>query len=144
MRTDGAQTSRWSEAVVSAATNHHRASDLDPALLAFVKCHISSFLRWDLLRLLSDDHRRWREAAELARELQRPAEAVASTLEQLVEEGIVEARRAPSGAAIYRLDPLSPSTRVVERLLSMATRSQELRQIIVARVVQGTPSAARP
>ncbi len=26
--------------------------DLDPALLAFVKCHIKSFAKWDVLRAI--------------------------------------------------------------------------------------------
>ena len=115
-------------------------SELDPAILAFVKCHVTSFLRWDTLRLLTDQRHRWLDAAELARALQKPVETVASTLDQLVEEGIVEARRTPHGGAIYRMDPQSPSTRVVERLMNVATRSQELRQIVVARVVQGAPT----
>src|SRR5438874_2453592 len=28
-------------------------AELDPALLAFVKCHITSFVKWDILRVLA-------------------------------------------------------------------------------------------
>ena len=107
----------------------------DPAVLAFVKCHLSSFLRWDLLRLLADGERRWFDAAELARQLHKPLQTVELALDELEREGVLEAQHGPHGALAYRLDPQGPSTRVVERLVLAARRSHELREIIVARVV---------
>src|ERR671920_318496 len=51
-------------------------SELDPALLAFVKCHITSFVKWDILRSLSEHVGFWTEASALAREMNRPIEKV--------------------------------------------------------------------
>jgi DNA-binding MarR family transcriptional regulator len=116
-------------------------SDHDPALLAFVKCHLTSFPRWDTLCLLSRLGGRWVDAAEAAHELHRPREMVEALLDELSEEGLVEARRSQLESTAYRLDPVEPSTRVIDRLVSAATRSQELRQIIVARVLDASKKA---
>src|SRR5919206_2294989 len=65
-------------------------SELDPALLAFVKCHITSFVKWDVLRSLSEHIGFWLEPSTLARELNRPAEKVRDAMDELTSEGIVE------------------------------------------------------
>jgi hypothetical protein len=117
-------------------------ADHDPAMLAFVKCHLTSFLRWDLLRLMVLHGAHWTDAAEAAREVHKPPAAVEAELAELQREGLLEARPASSGAVAYRMDPLEPTTRVVERLVLAATRSQELRQIIVARVLGGARLAS--
>lgn len=106
----------------------------DPAILAFLKCHVTSFLRWDLLRLLVDFGERWTDPDEAARDLHKPRPAVEAALQELADEGLVEVRPSPLTAA-YRMSPLEPSTRVAERLVLAAQRNQELRQLIVARVV---------
>lgn len=109
----------------------------DPALLAFVKCHLTSFLRWDLLRLLSSYDARWTESAELAGILHKPEATLEALLKELQAEGLLEARLSADGLAAYRMNPEEPSTRVVERLVAAATRSEELRRIIIARVLGG-------
>ena len=114
----------------------------DPAVLAFVKCHLSSFIRWDLLRLVCDGEGRRFEPAELARQLQKPLGAVQQALDDLEHEGVLEVSRGPNGETAYRMDPHGPSTRVVERLVVGARRSHELRQIIVARVLGGASAAS--
>jgi hypothetical protein len=116
-------------------------ADHDPALLAFVKCHLTSFDRWDTLCLFSRLGGRWLDAAEAAHELHRPREMVEKLLDELSEEGLVEARPAPNASTAYRLDPMEPSTLVIDRLVAAATRSQELRQIIVARVLDTSKRA---
>ena len=107
----------------------------DPALLAFLKCHVTSFLRWDLLAFLVGSGPTWTDAAEAAHEIQKPLTSVQAVLDELAAEGLLEARHTPNGLVAYRMDPTEPTTRVVERLVSAATRSQELRRMIVARVV---------
>jgi hypothetical protein len=107
----------------------------DPALLAFVKCHVTSFPRWDLVRVLSTYEGCWAAADELASLLRRPPAAIDEALAGLEAEGVVEARHAPSVATVYRMPPREPSTRVAERLVEAARHSRELRQIIVAHVV---------
>lgn len=111
-------------------------SELDPALLAFVKCHITSFVKWDVLRALSDHVGFWTEPRSLAHELNRPIEKVQEALDELTQEEIVEALG--SGAdRVYRLSDGEPTTVVVSRLMSRATRSQELRRIVVAHILNG-------
>ncbi len=110
-------------------------SDFDPALLAFVKCHITSFVKWDVLRALSDRVGFWAELSQLARDTHRPPEKIREALDDLVREGIVEQAGAADGP-IYRLVAGEPTTVVVLRLISRATRSQALRQIVVAHIVR--------
>ena len=107
----------------------------DPALLAFLKCHVTSFLRWDTLAYLVGNGPGWTDVTEAAHEIQKPLASVQSVLNELVAEGLLESRTTPHGAVAYRMDPAEPTTRVVERLVTTATRSQELRRMIVARVV---------
>jgi hypothetical protein len=127
---------------LESVSTHQGLVEHDPAILAFIKCHVTSFLRWDLLRLLATRGERWMDAAEVARELHKPLQIVETGLRELEVEELVEALRSPYGPAAYRMNPQEPSTRVVERLVAAATRSQELRQIIVARVVGGEPLAS--
>lgn len=111
-------------------------SELDPALLAFVKCHISSFVKWDILRSLSEHVGFWTEASALARELNRPIEKVREALDELTDEDIVEATGTRS-ERVFRLSEGEPTTVVISRLMARATRSQELRRIVVAHILQG-------
>ena len=109
-------------------------SELDPALLAFVKCHITSFVKWDVLRSLSDGVGFWTDPSLLAHELNRPVEKVRDALNELSQEGIVEV----SGSRdepVYRMSDGEPTTVVVNRLMTRATRSQELRRIVVAHIL---------
>ena len=110
-------------------------SELDPALLAFVKCHITSFVKWDVLRALSEHIGFWLEPAALARELNRPADKIQDAMAELTNEGIVEAIGTGSDR-LYRLSEGEPTTVVVTRLMTRATRSQELRRIVVAHILQ--------
>jgi hypothetical protein len=111
-------------------------SELDPALLAFVKCHITSFVKWDVLRSLSEHVGFWTEASALAHELNRPIDKVRDALDELGSEDIVEATGTRS-ERLYRLSEGEPTTVVVCRLMTRATRSQELRRIVVAHILQG-------
>ena len=111
-------------------------AELDPALLAFVKCHITSFVKWDVLRALSDHIGYWMDPGALARELNRPVDRIGEALDELSHEGIVEVV-GPRGQQLYRLSDGEPTTVVVNRLMTRATRSQELRRIVVAHILQG-------
>lgn len=111
-------------------------SELDPALLAFVKCHITSFVKWDILRSLSEHVGFWTEPSALARELNRPIEKVREALDELSDEDIVHASGKRS-ERLYRLSEGDPTTVVICRLMTRATRSQELRRIVVAHILQG-------
>jgi hypothetical protein len=112
-------------------------TEYDPALLAFIKCHLTSFTRWDALRFLAEAAGRWNDAGDVARAIHRPLPAVAQTLQELAQEDLIDCQAGPDGPA-FRLDPGDPSCRVVHRLVDTARESRELRQLIVARVVRET------
>ena len=111
------------------------APGADPALLAFVKCHVSSFARWDVLRTLVPVKGQWVSPDRLAAELHKPVPTVVEALDELVSEEIVEADREADGASVYRLNPDDPTTRVAERLIRASTRDQDLRRLLIARIV---------
>jgi DNA-binding HxlR family transcriptional regulator len=118
--------------------------DIDPALLAFVKCHVTSPLKWEVLRLLVLQEGRWLRSEHLCRAIHHcHSRELDGAMSQLVDEGIVE--QVPSGNpddVSYRLPPSEPTTVVLKRLLAAATTSQELRGIIAAHLLRVRPRAA--
>src|SRR5215216_5840114 len=78
---------------------------LDPALLAFVKCHITSPLKWEALRVLAEHNGVWLDTARLARAAHRTPTEITPTLAGLVAEGIVEELD-----GTYRLPPDEPTS----------------------------------
>lgn len=108
---------------------------LDPAILAFVKCHITSFVKWDVLRLLADNAGQWLTMEAIAMELSRHPATVGAALHSLAAEHVIE-EAAQNEAKAYRLPADDPTATVVQRLIAAATRSQELRRIVVANVLQ--------
>jgi DNA-binding HxlR family transcriptional regulator len=108
--------------------------DPDPALLAFVKCHVTSLARWEVLRVLATHDGAWVRAEALARATHRHLAEVVQTLDDLTADGIVEAihpAAAPEDVS-YRLPADEPTSVVLRRLIDSATHSQELRAIIAA------------
>jgi hypothetical protein len=110
---------------------------LDPALLAFLKCHVTSPLKWEALRVLANQEGVWLRTEQLARATHKMPAELAGALSELVAEGVVEESHAshPDGAS-YRLPPSEPTSVVLRRLIEEATRNQELRAIIVAHFVR--------
>jgi hypothetical protein len=108
--------------------------ELDPALLAFVKCHITSFVKWDVLRTLAEQVGFWFDPAAVARETNRAPAKVCAALDELAREEIIE-RAGPAEEPVYRLPPGEPTTVVVGRLVAKVTRSQDLRRIVVAHIL---------
>src|ERR671938_125708 len=82
---------------------------LDPALLAFVKCHVTSAVRWEILRVLAGRDGAWVPASQLGRLCHR-------------RPGELDAALAELAAVVLR------------RLIEATTRSQELRGIIAAQL----------
>ena len=115
----------------------------DPALLAFIKCHLTSVTRWNALRVLGHCPGRWSSASEIARAVHQPTDAVGCALEDLAAEAVVQRRGGRDGAR-YRLDPGAPSSRLLARLTEEVRRDPHLRRIIVARVVAREAVGALP
>ncbi len=118
--------------------------DLDPALLAFVKCHVTSPLKWDVLRLLAERDGLWLSVEEVARATHRPTEDVALILEGLATEEVAERLEGPDGAtAHFRVSRDEPSGLVVHRLIEATMESQELRGIIAAHLLRSQVGKTR-
>ncbi len=116
----------------------------DAALLAFVKCHVTSPAKWEVLRVLASQDGAWVRADQLARTTHRQLGEITAALADLSGDGIVEslATAAPEDVS-YRLPADEPTSVVLRRLIDAATHSQELRAIIAAhlqRLRQQAPS----
>jgi hypothetical protein len=108
-------------------------SDPDPALLAFVKCHITSPAKWEVLRVLASNDGAWVHGDQLARISHRHLPEITQALRDLTADGVVEAMTEPTGEqGSYRLPVDEPTSVVLHRLIESATHSQELRAIIAA------------
>jgi hypothetical protein len=108
---------------------------IDPALLAFVKCHVTSPSKWEALRVLAAQEGSWLGIEQLARATHKQPVELASTLSELVSEGVLEVETA--NGVSYRLPPSEPTSVVLHRLIEEATHSLELRGIIAACVARG-------
>jgi hypothetical protein len=114
---------------------------VDPAMLAFVKCHVTSPLKWEVLRVLAQapEDGSWLGLEFLAHAVHKSAVELSATLDGLAAEGIVEA-----DGSQYRLPRQEATSVVLRRLIDVATHSQELRAIIVANLQRSrlAPAAA--
>ncbi len=115
------------------------ATDIDPAVLAFVKCHVTSPLKWETLRVVATRVGEWLTDDEVGGALKRPGSEVFPALAELAIEGVLEERETGIGTHVqFRLPVLEPTTVVLERVLSLSVRSRELRSIIAAHVMRRT------
>src|SRR5258708_1057821 len=106
---------------------------LDPALLAFVKCHVTSPVKWEVLRVLRSQDGGWIRAAHLARSTHRQLSELTEALTDLAGDGVVESLSAEAPEDVsYRLPTDEPTSIVLHRLIEAATHSLELRGIIAA------------
>jgi hypothetical protein len=106
---------------------------LDPALLAFVKCHVTSPVKWEVLRVLASQDGTWMRADQLVRRSHRQSRELTNAVAELAADGVVEilATGAPEDVS-YRLPADEPTSVVLHRLIESATHSLELRAIIAA------------
>jgi len=109
-------------------------ADVDPAQLAFLKCHITSPLKWEVLRLMAAREGCWVHVDDIAHGTQRGAAEVEHAIAELAHEDVVQA--APDGAPTYRLSATDPTSVVLRRLIENATHSHELRGIIAAHLLR--------
>jgi hypothetical protein len=106
---------------------------LDPAMLAFVKCHVTSAVKWEVLRVLASQDGAWVRADQLARSSHRQPAALSQAIADLAADGVVEIQESVTPADVsYRLPADEPTSVVLHRLIESATHSLELRAIIAA------------
>ena len=116
------------------------SEEWDPAVLAFVKCHVTSRLKWEALRVLASREGDWLRADELARVLHKDPDLVTAALGELSREGVIE----QGVEANYRLCPTEPTTVVLRRLITAATHSQQLRALIANHLLRSRTNAQGP
>lgn len=106
---------------------------LDPAMLAFVKCHVTSAVKWEVLRILAAQNGAWVGADQLARSSHRQPPALTQALADLAADGVVEISPTATPTDVsYRLPVDEPTSVVLHRVIEAATHSLELRAIIAA------------
>ena len=120
--------------------------EIDPALLAFVKCHVTSPVKWEVLRVLANQDGAWVRADQLAQRHRRPSPELSQALADLAADGVVEMLAVAPDDVSYRLPVDEPTSVVLHRLIEAATHSQELRAIIAAYLqhVRQQAGALRP
>jgi hypothetical protein len=108
---------------------------LDPALLAFVKCHVTSSVKWEVLRVLASREGAWVSPEDLARSSHRQPGELSEAIADLAADDVVEIRPSvtPEGVG-YRLVADEPTSVVLHRLIEAATHNRELREIIAAQL----------
>lgn len=116
---------------------------LDPALLAFVKCHVTSPVKWEVLRILASQDGAWIRADQLARQCHRPPGDLTREIADLAADGVVEVLHSAAPEDVsYRLPVDEPTSVVLHRLIEAATHSQELRAIIAAHLQHARQAGA--
>jgi hypothetical protein len=120
------------------STHPPGVEQFDPALLAFVKCHVTTPVKWEVLRVLATFNGAWVSADQLARGSHRQPPELARAIAELTADGVVDVL--PGGAAAgdlsYRLPADEPTSVVLHRLIETATHNKELRAIIAAHLQQ--------
>jgi hypothetical protein len=116
---------------------------VDAALLAFLKCHVSSPAKWDIVRWFSEREGAWLELADVTYMVRRPNAEVAQALAELAHEAVLEADMSMPGETRYRLPHDEPTTVVVRRLVEKSRSSQELRALIAAHLLRTARDAPR-
>jgi hypothetical protein len=118
------------------STSGLESAEPDPALLAFVKCHITSLAKWEVLRVLAAQNGAWIDGDQLVRCTHRHVTEVIQALTELTSDGLVEVLAATTAddQSCYRLPVDEPTSVVLKRLIDSATHSLELRAIIAAQL----------
>jgi hypothetical protein len=108
--------------------------ETDPALLAFIKCHVRSVATWDVLCVLARNVGHWFTLDHLERELTLAPARISAALVELVSDGVIES---DAIGTVFRIPVDEPSTIVIERLFNAARVDQNLRRIVVAHMAHG-------
>ena len=104
-------------------------AELDLALVAFVKCHVTSPLKWEVLRVVAERDGQWIQTMDLASLLHRTSTELIPVLREMQLEGLLNLK---ADGLSLELPTLEPTTVVLKRLRQIAMRSPEMRGLIAA------------
>jgi hypothetical protein len=93
--------------------------EMDPGVLTFIKEHISSFTRWDVIRFLHENPHTEDTAENLARFVGRSPEVIVGETREMAEEGILQAETT-AGQTVYSLATDAQLRRRIADLVEMA------------------------
>lgn len=108
--------------------------DVDPDVLRFIKKHVRSFTRWDVLRFLFHNPGTWDTATNLAGYVGRQAEQMENEVIQMAKEGLLR-RDEQVPEPVYALTADTETLTLVERLVS-AARDRTFRMKLVYHILQ--------
>lgn len=109
--------------------------DMDPVLLDFVKTKVTSFIKWDLLKLFHENPHTVDVANNLALYIGRSEAAVETDLQQMVESGLVEMRQT-NGFFVFALTQDRETLALIERFLR-ACEDPQFRIKVVYHILRG-------
>jgi hypothetical protein len=113
-------------------------SDLEPALLDFIKTHLNSFIKWDLLRLFNKNRDIVDTAENIAKYTGRTVAVTEQELEDLVESGLI-VKRGLDGVSIYSLGSDETTWASIRNFVS-ACEDRDIRIKVVYHIVRGDSS----
>jgi len=108
--------------------------DMEPDVLSFIRKHVRSFTRWDLLKFLYLNQITWDTVGNLARYVGRRVEGVETEVVLMVGEGLL--RRDEQGSEpVYLLTQEPETLALVEQLVS-ASRDRAFRMKLVYHILR--------
>ena len=108
--------------------------EMKPDVLAFIKEHIVSFTRWDLIRLFHENPNIWDTAENLARYVGRRVEKVTEELGPMVAEGILS-QSLQNDDVVYSLTQEADTLHIVGRLVE-ASQDRTFRMKLVYHILR--------
>ena len=108
--------------------------EMDHRVLNFIKRHVTSFTRWDVIRFCCENIETQDTAENLARDVGRTVDVIQQELEELVAEGIFQSTTL-QGQTVYSLAD-QPETRQVIANLVEAARDRIFRMKMVYHVLR--------
>jgi hypothetical protein len=112
-------------------------ADMDPDLLQFLKFHVTSFVKWDLMSFFHDNPYTTDTAENIARFVGRDRETVADELTEMVEGGVVRSQRV-GDLIVYTLATDARVRDLIDRLVLACEQDRTFRVKVIYHIIRGT------
>jgi len=108
--------------------------DMEPDMLAFIKAHVKSFVRWDLFKFWYENPNTWDTAESLANRIGRRTERIKAEVAHMADEALL--RRDERGSeAVYALTQDARTLELIEQLV-LASRERTFRMKLVYHILR--------
>lgn len=94
--------------------------EMDPRLLAFIKAHVVTFTRWEIIRFLYENRETRDTLENLARYIGRDPEIVRAEADQLVKAQVLTSRQSSDEHQVYALTEDSQVRGMIAALVTSA------------------------